>query len=197
MDSKVDLISIIEFRHCLLGTGCDMFQIDTSSAPQLKCTFFANTPMKTMVNLYKYIRYRPQTLSDVQIYILHCSIPQENVVKNSDFFTQTHLRKFSLKIWFLSYHFIFEFIPELMLLFEKFQISYLAWKLESDLCGSKLHQYSTLTTKAASFNGFREYILKLDCQNQGKEIQMIYGLFLVNCYLLYVPSLLSQLGGIR
>ena len=101
------MISIIEFRHCLLGTGCDMFQIDTSSAPQLKCTFFANTPMKTMVNLYKYIRYRPQSLSDVQIYILHCSIPQENVVKNSDFFTQTHLRKFSLKIWFLSYHFIF------------------------------------------------------------------------------------------
>ena len=110
MDSKVDLISIIEFRHCLLGTGCDMFQIDTSSAPQLKCTFFANTPMKTMVNLYKYIRYRPQTLSDVQIYILHCSIPQENVVKNSDFFTQTHLRKFSLKIWFLSYYFLSIFL---------------------------------------------------------------------------------------
>ena len=66
-----------------------------------------------------------------------------------------------------------------MLLFKKFQISYLAWKLESDLCGSKLHQYSTLTTKAASFNGFREYILKLDCQNQGKEIQMIYNTFII------------------
>ena len=66
-----------------------------------------------------------------------------------------------------------------MLLFKKFQISYLAWKLESDLCGSKLHQYSTLTTKAASFNGFREYILKLDCQNQGKEIQMICNIFII------------------
>ena len=66
-----------------------------------------------------------------------------------------------------------------MLLFKKFQISYLAWKLESDLCGSKLHQYSTLTTKAASFNGFREYILKLDCQNQGKEIQMRYNILII------------------
>ena len=77
-----------------------------------------------------------------------------------------------------------------MLSFKKFQITYLAWKLESDLCGSKLHQYSTLTTKAASFNGFREYILKLDCQNQGKEIQIIYNIFIIRlipiiiCYIL-------------
>ena len=79
----------------------------------------------------------------------------------------------------LFFEHISKFIQEIILLFKKFQISYLAWKLESDLCGSKLHQYSTLTTKAASFNGFREYILKLDCQNQGKEIQMIYDIFII------------------
>ena len=98
----INLIIVIHFRHCLSGTGCDMFQIDSSNANQLKCTYFSNTPIKEMVNLYKYIRYLPQDLSDVQIYILHCSIPQENLIRNSDFYIKTHLRKLRFhKLFFI------------------------------------------------------------------------------------------------
>ena len=158
-----------------------MFQIDSSNSGQLKCTFFSNTPMKKMVHLYKYIKHSPQTSPNVQIYILHCSIPQENVVKNSDFFTHSHLRKLQFPNFFYNNSYI---TFKDLISIKKTVLQFTAWTLDENTCDSQLHQYSTLTTKAASFNGFREYMLKLECQDQGKEFQVIiYKLYSLNFYL--------------
>ena len=56
------------------------------------CAFLSNNPIKARQNSFKFIKKTEDAFD--HLYILHCSTPQENVLKNSDFFTHSHLRKY-------------------------------------------------------------------------------------------------------
>ena len=77
-----------------MSSGCDVFHYKKSDG---KCRFSPNNPTKGRINLvqnYQGILKR-SSLADIDelIYFLDCSTPQENILRNSDFFTHTHLRK--------------------------------------------------------------------------------------------------------
>ena len=68
-------------RECLLGTSCNIFEYDWSSK---YCAFLPASPMKSAA-IYDVLL--PGTTQD--IYMMHCSGSQENLVSNSDFFTRS------------------------------------------------------------------------------------------------------------
>ena len=77
-----------------MSSGCDVFQYRKSNG---KCLFSPNNPTKGRINLvqnYQGILKKsfPEHVDEL-IYFLDCSTPQENILRNSDFFTHTYLRK--------------------------------------------------------------------------------------------------------
>ena len=74
-------------RRCLLGTACDWFLVTESG---VSCRFQSHVPFKGMVFPHKHVR---RDFDAKSLYILHCTTAQENVVKNTDFFTHSHIRK--------------------------------------------------------------------------------------------------------
>ena len=128
-----------------------------------------------MANLYKYIRYSPQDLSDVQIYILHCSIPQENLIKNSDFYIKTHLRKLPFHQYVFNrivYNILSDKSIESSKVLKYFKI-FSAWNVEENKCTSSLVQNGILPELSMGFMGLRAYVLELDCQGQGNRLGRI------------------------
>ncbi len=75
---------------CLLGTNCDMFQYTASSSRQ--CLFFPHLSLKDQ-NLFRTIVR--DTTGGSSVYVLQCSAPYENVLKNNDPFTHSYDGKFS------------------------------------------------------------------------------------------------------
>ena len=123
-----------------------------------------------MANLYKYIRYSPQDLSDVQIYILHCSIPQENLIKNSDFYIKTHLRKLRFHNQFFNRIVYNDILSDKSIESSnvlKYFKTFSAWNVEESTCTPSLVQTGILPKLSMGFTGLRAYVLELDCQGQG------------------------------
>jgi hypothetical protein len=89
MDGVNSVNNLHVFRWCLLGVACDMFMYNPKYT---SCSFSPNQAMKR-VNIYELllpdIAYDPSN-----IYVLHCSTPQENWVHNSDPFTHSRERNF-------------------------------------------------------------------------------------------------------
>ena len=80
-------------RLCKVSSGCDVFHYRKDNG---NCRFSPNNPTKGRINLvhnYQGILKRPFP-NEVEelIFFLDCSTPQENILRNSDFFTHTHLR---------------------------------------------------------------------------------------------------------
>ncbi len=69
-------------RLCLLGTNCDMFQYSAS-----KCTFIPHNALKDE-NLFNVITR--DTTSVNSLYVLQCSTPHENILKNNDLSTHSY-----------------------------------------------------------------------------------------------------------
>lgn len=67
----------------MLGSSCNMFEYDKSSK---YCNFLPSTPQKSAA-IYDVLL--PDTSGTSDIYIMHCSGAQENLVSNSDFFTRS------------------------------------------------------------------------------------------------------------
>jgi len=74
------------YRQCLLGTSCDMFEYGNN-----QCSFFPHRAFKRE-NLFNVIE--PNTAKN--IFVLHCAVGQENIVKDSDL----RLRSFQSTIFF-------------------------------------------------------------------------------------------------
>ena len=81
-------LGFIFFRICMMGSNCDMFEYGPS-----RCAFFPHMAMKDQ-NLFKVIS-RDTSSSPGSIYVLQCSTPYENVLKNNDPFSQSYDGTFS------------------------------------------------------------------------------------------------------
>ena len=68
-----------------------MFYIDTQTPDSLTCIFMPHNPIKDVQNIHKVIE-KSGNIND-HLYILHCSTPQENILKNSDWFTHSDFGK--------------------------------------------------------------------------------------------------------
>lgn len=75
-------------RLCLLTRACDMFQYNPVTT---QCTFFPNQ-QKKFLNLHDIV-LPPSSPSPESVYVLHCSTPMENLLINSDPFTNSRERK--------------------------------------------------------------------------------------------------------
>ena len=74
-----------------MSSGCDVFHYSKNNG---QCRFSPNNAMKNKfnpINKYQSIVKKP-IASEELIYFLDCATPQENILRNSDFFTHTHLR---------------------------------------------------------------------------------------------------------
>ena len=80
----MNIFQNIFHRLCLLGTGCDMFYHDVAAA---KCYFMPHNRMKNVYHL-KDVLEETNLLTDTT-FVLNCATPQENVIKNSNHFTNT------------------------------------------------------------------------------------------------------------
>jgi hypothetical protein len=77
-------IYFLVLRLCLLGSNCDMFQYSDTG-----CSFMPHNPMKNQ-NLFRVIPRDTATTAKKSVYVLQCSTPYENVLKNNDPFTQAY-----------------------------------------------------------------------------------------------------------
>jgi hypothetical protein len=73
----------ILLRLCLLGSNCDMFQYGTDKT----CQLMPHTPLKEE-NLFDVVVRDPSAVYSV--YVLQCSTPYENVLKNNDPYSQSY-----------------------------------------------------------------------------------------------------------
>ena len=95
--SKLVLTSLVFFRLCLLGTNCDMFEYSPGS-----CKFMPHNSLKSQ-NLFRTII--KDSLGVKSIYILQCSTPYENVLRNNDPFTNSYDGAFLKINWLVKYVF--------------------------------------------------------------------------------------------
>jgi hypothetical protein len=79
-------LHLLFFRLCLLSRSCDMFEYASSS-----CSFYPNHQMKT-INIHRLVKI--DTSNAKNIYVLHCSTPQENWLLNSDAATHSRERNY-------------------------------------------------------------------------------------------------------
>ena len=72
------------YRHCLLGSACDMFVLDQTSK---KCYMMPHNRLKNAQNPNQLIEQSGSP--DTHMYILQCTTSQENILKNNEAFTNT------------------------------------------------------------------------------------------------------------
>ncbi len=75
-------------RLCLLSTQCDMVEYWKNGQ---WCTMFPNQPLKS-VNIHEVV-VKASANDYYDVYILHCSGGQENLIVNNDPFTHSRDRK--------------------------------------------------------------------------------------------------------
>ena len=73
---------LLLIRLCLLGSGCDMFQYYNKV-----CSFMPHNPLKGQ-NLFRVLTQDPSNLQS--IFVLECSVAQENIIYNNDLATQSY-----------------------------------------------------------------------------------------------------------
>ena len=69
------------YRHCILGSGCDMFYLNTENK---ECQIMPHKRAKNLMNLNEVIEETGS--KDDYLYILECSTAQENILRNNNFF---------------------------------------------------------------------------------------------------------------
>ena len=75
-----------------MGSGCDMFYFNFATTD---CYFMPHNPVKGVQNLNDVLT-RSMLTADLQsdvlqeaVFVLSCAAPQENVLKNSEFYRRT------------------------------------------------------------------------------------------------------------